>query len=184
LGFRLGDLMTYRMDFRLLATALCFTAATFAIYLGFFDILVPSIPGGSVRSNSGAFFVIPVVLLLSGQTLFATWLTHVSITNVTPERKDALKAYFVASFEILLFSAFYLLFPNYGPYTFIVYFMPNSNFGPASYPVLVVWTLATVLATYVLIRWIFKLEDGTRFGTTKRLLLAAAMLALVMVMAS
>ncbi len=172
------------MDVRVLLISLCFSAATFAVYAGFFDILVPFIPGGSVRSNSGLFFLLPIALLLSAQTLSATWLMHIAIATVAPSKKDALKAYFVASVQILLFSVYYVLFPHYGPYTFIVYFMPGQNFAPTSYPILVVWTMVTILGTYLLIRRAFRLENSSHFGPVRRLLLATATLGIIMVIAS
>ncbi len=180
----LGRFLTYKMDAKVLAASLCLSIATFGIYLGFFDILVPFIPGGSVRSNSGAFFVLPVFLLVSGQTLFATWLTHMVIGAISPEKRDALKAYLVAATQILLFSGFYVLFPDYGPYTFVVYFMPNERFAPISLPVVMLWTVVIVLGTYLLTRRVFRFEESSHFGRWRRLLLSASMLALIMVMAS
>lgn len=182
--FKLSRFLAYRMDRRLLFVSLCFSVTTFAVYETFFDILVPFVPGGSVRSNSGPFFLVPVLLLLSAQTLFITWLTHVVIATVAPSEKDALRAYCVASGQILLFSIFYVFFPYYGPYTFVVYFMPNQGFAPYTYPILVVWTVTTILVTFLLIRRAFRLESNSNFGSGRRLLLAATMLAITMVIAS
>ena len=117
MGFALSRYVMYRPNVRLLAASLLLSFATFAIYLRYFDILAPFIPDGSVRLNSGVFFALPVFLLLGGQTIFDMWFTHVSVTLATPEKRDALKAYFVASFIILLFSVYYVIFPYYGPYT-------------------------------------------------------------------
>lgn len=182
--FKLNEFIEYQMDTRLLLLSFGFSAVTLAVYARFFDILAPFIPGGSVRVNAGQFFMIPTFLLLCGQTLFATWLTHVVVAMVAPEKKDALKAYFVASTEIMLFSVFYILFPYYGPYTFIVYFMPNQPFGLDSYPILVAWTVVVVLVAYLLMGHAFKLERSTRFGPGRNLLFGAALLAVIMMMAS
>lgn len=122
--------------------------------------------------------------MTSAQTLFITWLTHIVIAVVSPSRKDALKAYLVASEAIFLFSVLYVLFPYYGPYTFIVYFTPNSGFGITDYLVLVAWTAVTILGTSVLIKQVFRLENQDNFGLGRRLLLAATMLAIAMVIAS
>ena len=176
--------VAYRMDGRLLAASLAVSATTFAIYAQYFDILVPFIPGGSVRVNSGLFFVLPITLLLSAQTLFATWITHMVVGAAAPEKKDALKAYFVAAVEIFLFSVFYAFFPYYGPYTFIVYFMPGASFGPDCFPLLVGWTLVTIVGSALLTRRTFGLPSDERFGTLRNLLFAAAILALIMVTAS
>ena len=184
MGLRLERFVTYRSDYKVLAAALCLTGAPFAVYLGYFDILAPAIPQGSVRANSGAFFAVPVFLLLSGQTLIATWLTHISMAVASPERKDALRAYLVASFQVLLFSGFYVLFPFYGPYTFVVYFMPGESFGRFAYVILVGWTLAIILATTALTKRAFNLDGDTRLGLARRLLLAATTLVIVLVTAS
>lgn len=180
----LDKFISYRTDTRLFLLSSCFSMVTFVIYALFFDILAPFIPGGSVRTNSGPFFALPIFLLLSGQTLFATWLTHLAIATVAPEKKDALKAYFVASAQIMLFSAFYVFFPSYGPYAFVVYFMPDQSFSPASYLILVIWTVTIILGTYLLIKRVFRLENGAQFGTFRNLLLAATTLAVIMAMAS
>jgi hypothetical protein len=182
--FDLGKYVTYEPNKRVAIVSLGFSIATFAVYGTFFDILAPFIPGGSVRFNSGTFFLVPVFLLLSGQTLFVTWLVHVAITMVAASIRDFLKAYLVASVHVFLFSIFYVLYPHYGPYTFIVYFMPNQNFAFYSYPPLIIWTTFTVLATYIMIKRIYRLENSSHFGQGRRLLLAASMLALTMVMAS
>ncbi len=182
--FRLSNYLTYRMDARVLLGSLCLSVLTLAVYWLFFDILAPSIPDGSVRSIFGPFFFVPILLLLSGQTLFATWLLHVSITTVAPDKKDALKAYFVSSVLVFLFSLYYLFFPSYGPYTFVVYFARSPDFGPTSYPILVAWTTAIVVGIFLLIKRTFRLENDAHFGIVRMLLLAATMLTIVMVMAS
>ena len=184
MGFDLGRYVTYRRDRRLLLASLCLSTATFAIYLQYFDILAPYIPQGSVRSNSGIFFGLPVFILLGGQTLFDTWFMHTSITLGAPDKRDALKAYFVASFQILLFSGYYVIFPYYGPYTYVVYFMPGESFGSLAYPILIAWTLAIIVGTYLLTEWAFRIENDSHFGRKRKLLLAAGALALILVMAS
>lgn len=176
--------VTYKPNSRLMAAGLLLSVMTFGVYLRYFDILAPYIPQGSVRANSGVFFGVPVFLLLGGQTLFAMWLTHVTITVASPEKRDALKAYFVASFEILLFSLYYVIFPYYGPYTFIVYFMPGEAFGGLAIPILVAWTLAIVLGTYLVTQLTFRIQNTPRLGTARKLLLAASALAVILVMAS
>lgn len=183
MGFSLSRYVMYRSNVKLLAASLLLSAATFAVYLRYFDILVPFIPDGSVRVNSGLFFAFPVFLLLGGQTLFDLWFTHVSVALATPEKRDALKAYFVASFQILLFSLYYVIFPYYGPYAYIVYFMPDQSFGRLAYPILIAWTLVIVAGTYLLTKWAFGLGDSG-FGAKRRLLLASGALAMIMVMAS
>ncbi len=180
----LGKYVSYHADKRVAFVSLAFSTAAFVIYATFFDILAPFIPGGSVRSNSGFFFFIPVLLLVSAQTLFITWLVHVVVAIVAPSKRDALKAYLATSVQVFLFSIFYVLFPRYGPYTFIVYFMPNQSFASYSYPLLITWTAFAVFATYLIIKRVFRLENSDHFGQGRRLLLAATMFAMMMVIAS
>jgi hypothetical protein len=183
MGLSISRWVTYKPDARLFVASLCLSAATFVVYLRYFDILAPFIPEGSVRASSGAFFALPVFLLVGGQTLIAMWFLHSSIALASPEKRDALKAYFVSAFQILLFSVYYLMFPHYGPYVFVVYWMPGESFGSFAYLFLVIWTLAIILGTYLVTQRAFKI-DGAHFGKAKRLLLAAGVLSMMIVIAS
>lgn len=183
MGLGISRWVTYKPDARLFMASFCLSAATFIVYLRYFDILAPFIPEGSVRASSGAFFALPVFILIGGQTLIAMWFLHSSIALASPGKKDALKAYFVSAFQILLFSVYYIIFPHYGPYIFVVYWMPGESFGSLAYPVLVLWTLAIILGTYLVSQQAFKV-DGASFGRAKRLLLAAGVLSLLIVIAS
>jgi hypothetical protein len=137
-----------------------------------------------VKAIYGIFFAIPILLLVSAQTLFTTWLAHISVNTGAPGKGDALKAYFVASVEVFLFSLYYAIFPFHGPYTFIVYFTPANTFGPTALPIVIGWTVFTILVTFVLLRLVFRLEATPKFGPVRMLLLAATMLAMMMVTAS
>lgn len=183
-GFRLSQWVTYDADRRLMALSLALSGSALVVYLGYFDILAPAIPHGSVRANSGSFFIVPVFLLVAGQTLIDTWLTHTSVALAAPEKRDALKAYFVASLQVLLFSLIYVVFPFYGPYTFVIYFMPGESFGPLAYPILVLWVFAVVLVTAKAATWAFGLRNDARFRLPKMLLLSATTLAIILVAAS
>jgi hypothetical protein len=183
MGFSLHQWVTYKPDAKLFLASFCLSVATFVVYLRYFDILAPVIPDGSVRASAGDFFAIPVFILVGGQTLIAMWLVHFSIALASPENRDALRAYFVSAFQILLFSGYYVIFPHYGAYIYIVYWIHGENFGTFAYPILILWTLAIVLGTYLATLWAFKV-DGSRFGTTKRLLLAAGVLSMMIVIAS
>ena len=154
------------------------------MYGYFFDILVPFIPGGSVRASYGVFFAIPIILLVSAQTLFTTWLAHISVNTTAPGKGDALRAYLVASVEVFLFSIYYIIFPSYGPYTFVVFFTPGNAFGPTALPIVIGWTVFTIFVTFLLLVRVFRLEATPKFGPVRMLLLAATMLAIMMVTAS
>jgi len=137
-----------------------------------------------VKASYGIFFAIPIILLVSAQTLFTTWLVHISVKTSAPGKGDALRAYFVASAEVFLFSLYYVIFPFHGPYTFIVYFTPANTFGPVALPVVIGWTVFTILVTFVLLKRIFRLETTPKLGPVRMLLLVATMLAMMMVTAS
>jgi len=128
--------------------------------------------------------VVPIILLVSAQTLFTTWLAHISVSSGAPGKGDALRSYLVASVEVFLFSIYYVLIPTYGPYTFVVYFTPIHTFAPYAYPIVIVWTVLTILVTYELLRRVFLLEATPKFGPVRMLLLAATMLAMMLVTAS
>jgi hypothetical protein len=164
--------------------SLSFSIGAFFVYGRYFDILVPLIPGGSVRASYGVFFALPVILLVSAQTLFTTWLAHIAVNTGAPGKGDALKAYFVASVEVFLFSLYYVIFPSHGPYLFVVYFTPANTFGPLALPIVIAWTVLTILLTFVLLRRVFRLEATPKFGPVRMLLLVATMLAMMMVTAS
>ncbi|MDA4127324.1 MAG: hypothetical protein OK452_09030 [Thaumarchaeota archaeon] len=154
------------------------------MYGEYFDILVPFIAGGSVKAAYGVFFAIPIILLVSAQTLFTTWLAHIAVTTAAQGKGDALRAYFVASVEVFLFSLYYVIFPTHGPYLFVVYFTSANTFGPLALPIVIAWTVFTIFVTFVLLRRVFRLEATPKFGPVRMLLLAATMLAMMMVTAS
>jgi hypothetical protein len=172
------------MNPRVFLLSFLFSAGTFVVYEKYFDILAPFIPGGSVRASYGVFFLVPIILLISAQTLFITWLTYIAVRTAAPGKSDALRAYLVTSVEVFLFSMYYVFFPFYGPYTFVTYFTPSNSFGATAYPILVLWTIATILVTFVLLKRVFRLDDVPSLGPVRRLLLAATMLAIMMVTAS
>ncbi|HEV2137877.1 MAG TPA: hypothetical protein VGR53_03480 [Nitrososphaerales archaeon] len=182
--FRLSRYISYKWNPTIFILALCFSVGAIVAYGFFFDILAPFLPGGSVKASYGVFFVVPLILLVSAQTLFTTWLAHISVTAGAPGKGDALRAYFVASVEVFLFSLYYVIYPFYGPYTFIVYFTTANTFGQTALPVVIGWTIFTILVTLVLLRRVFRLEATPKFGPVRMLLLAATMLAMMMVTAS
>ncbi|MGI0078247.1 MAG: hypothetical protein ACRECH_01335 [Nitrososphaerales archaeon] len=180
----LSKYLSYEKNDRLFVLSLLFSAATFVVYMVYFDILVPFIPQGSVRYNSDGFFAIPVFLLISAQTLFVTYFLHATIKAIDQKKRDLLKAYFVSSVEIFLFSLLYVFFPYYGPYTYVVYFMPGENFPLLSYPLLVFWTMITILATSLMIEREFHLVQNRHIGPKRLFILGATMLAAIIAMAS
>ena len=180
--------LSYESNPRLLAVSFALTALAFVLYMLYFDILVPSIPhGGSVRYSSGPYFVLPVFLLVGGQILFNTYLLHVSIKAGEEGRQDLIKAFFVSSVQVFLFSLFYAFHPFYGPYTFIVYFTPGQggqNFPSYSIPLFSLWVMVIIGVTTFLIRKVFDLKDHPSIGTKRILILSATMLGVILSMAS
>ncbi|HEV2225941.1 MAG TPA: hypothetical protein VGR56_03950 [Nitrososphaerales archaeon] len=182
--FKLSRYISYKWNPTIFLLSMCFSVGALVVYGFFFDILVPFIPGGSVKASYGVYFVIPIVLLVSAQTLFTTWLAHISVSTGAPGKGDALRAYLVASVEVFLFSLYYVIFPFHGPYTFIVYFTPANTFGQTALAVVIGWTMFIIVVTFVLLRRVFRLEGTPRFGPVRMLLLAATMLAMMLVTAS
>ncbi len=180
----LDKYITYRKNPKLLVVSLCLSVLTFVVYLFYFDILSPSIPDGSVRFNTGVFFAIPVFLLTSSQTLFGTYLLHVTIKSTDQSKRDVLKAYFVASFQILLFSLNYVIVPYYGPYALLIALMPEQHFSAFSYIAIFFWTLAIIFITSQVISHLFHLQSSKEIGPWRILILAASMLMLVTAIAT
>ena len=180
----LSRYLTYQRDSKIFGLSLSFSAATFVIYSLYFDILAPFIPGGSVRQNSGPFFEIPVLVLLGAQTLFITYLVHIQIKILDQSKRDLTKAYLASSATIFLFSIFYALFPYYGPYAYVVYFMPGNTFPSYAIPVLVIWTLAIIFVSAFAVRRLFHLDGSKEIGPKRTLLMAATILAVIIAMAS
>mgnify|MGYP007084776184 CR=1 FL=1 len=177
---KLSNLVTYKKNNFILFLSLVFIILSFSIYSLYFDILVPEIPLGSYRKNVGDYFLIPVFLLTSFQILFNSSIIHVIIKVVSPKKRDFLKALFISSILVSLFSIFYLIFPFYGPFLYIVRFV--SGFDFSAYLVLIAWTLFNIFLISSLLRKIYSIEKTLSWKKT--LLIIALLFGITMTIAS
>jgi hypothetical protein len=183
---REGGYLYYKSNPRLTAVSLGISTLTFFVYMFYFDILVPFIPQGSVRYSYGSIlFAIPVFLLLGAQSLFTTYLLHLTTKVIDEQKRDLNKAYFVSSLAIFLFSICYVFHPYYGPYSFIVYFTPaGQNFPAYTIPLFSAWFAVMIGIIAYAIRATFDLEDHPQVGIKRILILSATMFAVILAMAS
>lgn len=103
-----------------LACAVIFSLIAFAVYLQFFDILIPGLPNGSYRLAVGQFFAIPAFMLAGGQVLIGGAIIFFAASTFGKAREFE-KSLFISSVLVLMFSLTYVLFPMYGPFYYIVF---------------------------------------------------------------
>lgn len=174
--------VTYKRNDVLLALSLSLSLLTLVNYYFFFDILAPGIgnAGGSVKASMGAVFIVPIILLTFGQTIYTSGVLHLVIRSFFFDKRDYLKALFVSSVVVLFYSVFYTIFPTWGPYLYIVgTFRGVSALG---YMVLAGWTAFIIIGTALLIRRMYGFKKG-QVRWSMLILLSAAMLTLVLAMA-
>jgi hypothetical protein len=134
-------------------------ALAVVVYSLFFDVLSPEVAnGGSVRSNLGPAFVLLAIVLTAVQAAYASGVLHLVTRSFYFDRRDYLKALFVASVLIFLYSGYYILVPYWGPYTFLT--GPLRGVAPVEYLILGLWTAVVILATSLLIRRIYGFKRG------------------------
>lgn len=175
--------VAYRRNDKLFAATLLALLLAVVNYYFFFDVLAPNIgnTSGSVKANMGVLFVAPVLVLTAIQALYAAGVLHLVTRSFFFEKRDFLKALFISSCVVLLYSAYYTLVPTWGPYTFLT----GSFRGvPATtYAELAIWTALLLTATSLLI---WKLYDFKR-GEVRRtmvVLVSGSLLILVMAFAT
>jgi hypothetical protein len=178
----LSRIVAYKRNDKLLAVTLVVLFVAVVNYYLNFDVLSPDIGNvsGSVKANMGSFFLIPVLVLTIIQLFYAAGILHLVTRSFYFEKRDFLKALFVASFLILLFSGFYTLVPHWGPYTFLT----GSFRGvpPDTYALLAGW-LAILLGTTTLLVWkVYGFRKG-EIRPTILLLLISSMFLIVMAFA-
>ena len=148
-----------KADARLLLIALTFTLMAFTVYMLFFDILIPGLPDGSYRKAVGSLFAIPAFLLAIGQTgIGGFFINGLAVYFGAQGRLD--KALLVASALTMMFSLTYAMFPNYGPFYYIVF----ATGGPGyALPVEIIWSLAMAGVGTLLCRRVFGLRARDSF---------------------
>ena len=92
------------------------------------------------------------------QAAYASGVLHLVTRSFYFERRDYLKALFVASILILLYSGYYDLVPSWGPYSFLT--GPLRGVTPAQYLILGAWTAVVIFATAFLIRRVYGFKKG------------------------
>ena len=154
----LANRLHYSRNPLLLASA--FVALFLAVvnYFLFFDVLSPEVGGGSIKANMGAFFLVPVLLLTCVQVLYSTGVLHLVTRSFYFERRDFLKAFFVSSILVLLYSGYYTLVPSWGPYTFLT--GAFRGVPAAVYLILALWTAVVIVATTILIHRVYRFKKG------------------------
>jgi hypothetical protein len=135
-----------------------FLLAAFAVYYNFFDILIPGMQSGdSYRLAVGQFFVIPIILLLLGQSMIAGFIFQLMSKALIPKKSDSirsllragyLRAWLIGAVMTFWFSLTYMIFPKYGPFYYVVFVYQA---GPSyALPIEIIWTVAGVLiGTYL-----------------------------------
>ncbi|MBI4170846.1 MAG: hypothetical protein HY514_04070 [Candidatus Aenigmarchaeota archaeon] len=142
------NLFNFKRDPKILAALLLAMIAATLVYLAFFDILIPNVPDDSYRLAVGSLFVVPVIILVFGQTIIGGFFLHMLSEAANPKKADFLRALFVAAMMTFLFSLTYVMFPRYGPFYYIVFVY---NIGPwHALPLVVAWTLSAItINTYL-----------------------------------
>ncbi|HUI86799.1 MAG TPA: hypothetical protein VLY21_06565 [Nitrososphaerales archaeon] len=149
----------YKASRPLFVSALVALALAVVNYYLFFDVLAPGLGNsGSVKASLGPAFVFPVLLLAVIQVSYAAGVLHLVTRSFYPDRHDFLKALFVGSVLVLMYSIYYTLVPNWGPYTFLT--GPLRDVPAIQYVVLGVWTAVVIAATALLIRRVYGFKKG------------------------
>lgn len=115
---------------------------TFVVYFMFFDILIPNLPSDSYRSAIGIWFVIPIVLLMFGQTVISGIILYLFSKVANPNNADILRAFLVAGILTFCFSLTYMFFPEYGPFYYLVFVYRSAMWY--ALPVEIGWTAFTM----------------------------------------
>jgi hypothetical protein len=149
---------------------------TFVVYLMFFDILIPNMPSDSYRSTAGIWFVIPVALLMLGQTLIGGLILHLFSIAANPKNAYILWALLVASIVTFCFSLTYMFFPKYGPFYYIVFVYSSAMWY--ALPVELGWSFFTFAVgsylAYKLLKMPYKLSLLAIFVVYVVIVLAAS----------
>jgi hypothetical protein len=151
--------ITYEKNPVLLGLSFLILSVAVVNYYLFFDILAPGFPnGGSIKASMGPAFVAPILSLTAVQVLFSSGVLHLTMRGFYPAKRDYLKAFFVGSVLVALYSVYYALVPSYGPYTFMT--GPYRGVAASNYLMLAVWTALIILTTTFLIKRVYGFKKG------------------------
>ncbi|MBI2675487.1 MAG: hypothetical protein HYX24_03445 [Candidatus Aenigmarchaeota archaeon] len=145
-----------QIEWKYLVPSMALGAASFFVYVAFFDILMPGLPEGSYRLAVGQLFAIPSFILAFGQiAISAIFLYHIAAANGAKVAGTFSRSVFVASVLTFLFSLTYVIFPHFGPFYYIVF---AAEKAPANVlPIEIAWTLAALLIGSLAYERIYKL---------------------------
>jgi len=151
---RFRQIFNYKHDGKVFfAAALLFVLAV-AVYIQFFDILIPNVGNDdSYRNAVGSLFIVPIFILAAGQTLISSIFLHWMSKVVNPEKADYLRSFMIGSMMTFIFSLTYLMFPKYGPFYFIVFVYEQAPWY--ALPLEIGWFIAFLgLTTYAIHRFL------------------------------
>lgn len=174
--------LAYKRNDTMFGVTIFLLGVAAANYYAFFDILAPGISNGSgsVKSSMGIYFLIPIVVLTVVQALYVSGLLHLVTRAFYAEKRDFVKALFVSSVEVLLYSVYYTIYPSWGPYLIIVGTFRGTS--AASYLVLLGWTAVIVGVIAIVINGVYGFKKG-EIRRSILVLLSAALLGLVLALA-
>jgi len=152
----LRGLFKSNKELRVLFVLLSVMILTFVVYFMFFDILIPNLPSDSYRSAIGIWFVIPIVLLLLGQTVISGIILYLFSKVANPNNADFLRALLIAGILTFCFSLTYMFFPGYGPFYYLVFVYQSTMWY--ALPVEIGWSIFTFTVGSYLAHKLLKLS--------------------------
>jgi hypothetical protein len=134
-------------------------AATITVYSLFFDILIPNLQNDSYRAAVGSFFIIPIILLVIGQTGLGMVIFY--LFSKSYSKANLLSSAIMASLMNLWFSLTYAIFPKYGPFYYIVFVYGEAPWY--ALPVELAWTIGALAIGTICARKILHLDKKRSF---------------------
>ena len=121
----------------------------------YYDTLIPGLPEGSYRLANPGGFLLATIWLTLGQIIIAGFILHMMAGAVDRRNEDYLKALFIVSLMTLLFAYTYVIFPQFGPFFYIVYSVGLAPWYAVPFEIL--WTSFVVILGAALIRREYRL---------------------------
>jgi hypothetical protein len=144
------------MNYKIFFSGLLLGLAAFIIYLFYYDTLIPGLIEGSYRLTNFTGFAISCFLLADGQIIIGGFLLNVMATAVDKKKGDYLRGLFIVSLMTFLFSFTYVIFPQYGPFFYIVYSVGMAPWY--SIPFEILWTSFVVIFGAIMIHREYKMN--------------------------
>ncbi len=145
-----------KIEWNYFVPALALGMVSLAIYINFYDILIPGLPNGSYRLWVGQLFAIPSFLLMFGQiAVSAIFLYNIAAAGGAKVRGTFFRAVLVAAVMTFFFAFTYVMYPGFGPYYYI--FFTQGQQPPHVLLTEIAWTVASLLASSLLYSRIYRL---------------------------